>query len=160
MTVEVNIEHCNFLLSKSNIEKNTMKNVHEFDGHVKKFEIKTRYTISEKKVIFNDLIKQIYQVSAKIKKSVYQTGMKGLICVITDTQTDKNFSDNMYADDILAEIGINMMKLTENDKIIDMCFNILEQMGDMLNLGRCPSGRVIRLMQIWHALSDISDKKK
>jgi hypothetical protein len=51
------------------------------------------------------------------------------------------------------------MKLTENDKIIDMCFNILEQMGDMMNLGRCPSGRVIRLMQIWHALNDISDKK-
>lgn len=137
-----------------------MKNVHEFDGHVKKFEIKTRFTISEKKIIFNDLIKQIYHFSAKFKKIVYQTGMKGLICVITDTQTEKNLSDNMYADDILAEIGINMMKLTENEKIIDMCFNILEQMGDMMNLGRCPSGRVIRLMQIWHALNDISDKKK
>lgn len=135
-----------------------MKNVHEFDGQVKKFEIKTRYTISEKKDIFNNLIKQIYQSSPKINKNIYQTGMRGLICVITDTQTAKNFSDNMYADDILAEIGINMLKLTENDKVVDMSFNILEQMGDMMNLGRCPSGRVIRLMQVWHALSDINNK--
>lgn len=132
-----------------------MKNVHEFDGQVKKFNIATKYTISEKKQIFNQLIKQIYGVHTKISPNIYKIGMNGLVCVIVDSQTPKNFSDDMFADDILADIAIQMNKLVENDKVIDMCTNILEQMDDMMNLGRCPSGRVIRLMQIYHAVNDL-----
>lgn len=135
-----------------------MKNVHQFDGQVQQFNILTKYSITEKKVLFNQLLKQICTVAKKINQSVYKNGMRGLICVINDTQTNKNFSgdDKMYADDVLAEICIKMTLLTDNDKIIDMCFNILEQMGDMMNLGRCPSGRVIRLVQIYNALKDIT----
>ena len=119
--------------------------VHVFDGSWS-HNITTKFNLEEKNVIFDWLIKQIGE-------NVDYNAIGGLKLVIGDTQQYPNFDprNNIYADDILAEICVMLVEMNENDRN-DVLKNILEQMSDMYLLGRCPQGRSTRLIQIYKSL--------
>ena len=132
------------------------KNVHSYDGGIIKFNIKTKYTFDEKVAEFKKL-KSLFdeKIADKVDKKMYLQGIKGINFIENDIQTKKNFSkkDNVYADDILMEICLKINNF-QDDKLNDILINIIEQMFDMLKMGRCSSGRVIRLIQIYHVIND------
>ena len=120
--------------------------VHTFDGSLS-HNIKNRFTLEEKCVMFNWLIVQINTISSLDCDSI--TGLK---LVIENTQ-HSNFDskNNVYADDILVEICAKLIDVKENERI-SILKNIAEQMSDMYRLGQCPQGRTTRLIQIYNAM--------
>ena len=70
---------------------------------------------------------------------------------MNDTGMPPNYlhSDNLWADDILAEIAEYVL----TNKIDINSFNVIlmEQLNDMFS-GGCPSGRVSRLLQVLLAI--------
>ena len=127
-----------------------MKNVHEFDGQLGDYKIETIYDNNKKIYLFDELKNNINKYQDKINEQIFNNGINGLNLIINNIQQEQNYSsfDKLYADDILSEICIKINNIKENDKIIDVYALLLEQMSDMLNLGTCASGRVVRLIQI------------
>ncbi len=121
-----------------------MRDVHYYDAQWK-HNINTRFNIANKFKLF----KWLYNNCIKLNKT--ENGIKGLELVINDTQKYPNLdnANKIYADDILAEICIHLMK-TKNKIIIDL---LLEQMNDMYNTGQCPQGRTTRLFQIYNTFN-------
>jgi hypothetical protein len=77
----------------------------------------------------------------------------GLNLIISDIGKDNNFENysKVYADDVLVSILKKVDALDMNDKL--NIFKLVgEQLTDMFNFGRCPSGRVTRLIQIYKSL--------
>jgi hypothetical protein len=137
-------------------------NVHNYDSQVKHLEIKTIYNADIKMTIFKWLLAQLNKYIEKFPHNMYIGGCRGLALIIDDMQQPSNYStdDTMYADDVLAEICIKIVGvITEEDKLIDIYTNIIEQMDDMYNKGRCASGRVIRLVQIYQIINDMHKAK-
>jgi hypothetical protein len=118
------------------------ESVHIYDGKLFKVPIPER-TIEEKKVLFELFMIRIS--SLKVERSI----IDNLVMIMNDTRKPQNYlaTDNIYADDILAEIIDIMMKKTDTD-VMTVLF---EELLDMTT-GRCSSGRCVRLYQIFLAL--------
>lgn len=112
------------------------ENVHKFDGKIKNlFTPTTTYTEEEKLKMFETFKPKLNSPSAKQMLDV----------LIRDIKIKtKNIQDEIDATDILASI------ITHKD-CDELLGYIEEQLGD-ITLGQCPSGRVIRLFQIWTAM--------
>lgn len=119
-----------------------MRDVHYYDSQWK-HNIITRFNINTKFKLF----KWLYLHSIKLNTT--ENGIKGLELIINNTQKFQNYdnANNVYADDILAEICVIIIK-TKNKLIIDL---LLEQMNDMYNTGQCPQGRTTRLYQLYNS---------
>ena len=80
---------------------------------------------------------------------------EGIDLLITDIGKDSNYEScsKLYADDILVSILKKIDTFDKYDKL--KIFKLInEQLDDMYQLGRCPSGRVTRLIQIYKSLID------
>lgn len=131
--------------------------VHIFDGKLKDFHIeKGRIKDSDKKQMFGELAELLDQDA------------KNGLSLIISNEGNKNYdnSNDMYADDILAEICEYIIKETddvageEDEKgeekerkerlkdVKNIIENINEQLKDMFLTGQCAQGRTIRLWQI------------
>jgi hypothetical protein len=130
-------------------------------------------SIDDKIKMFNSLIDDMKVITGSDENS---SGICGLRLIISDIQKEGNndTANNIYADDILAQISIKLdiMKMTEmtsefeirrnseknegkeitSSVYEDTICDIFEQMGDMYMLGRCPQGRTTRLIQIHNYL--------
>jgi hypothetical protein len=133
-------------------------NVHIFDGQLKDFQVvKNKFSIDDKKKMFNELL-----------ECLSDNGKKGLTLIIQDIQSKPNFDEtnNMYADDILAEICdyvIKESKINDENMLKDVktiIGNIDEQLGDMFTSGICPQGRVIRLHPVYYSILDVEMERK
>lgn len=128
-------------MSRAGTNYTDMIDVHQFDGKWKK-EIKSSFTPQEKINLFS-ILKELTDCR------------RGLDLIIGSIQKAANYEPMscLYADDILAEILRKSRKL--DNKSRTKFFNLLsEQINDMYNLGRCPSGRVTRLIQIYNCLDE------
>ena len=115
-------------------------NVHEYDGEIidKYIQIQ-KFTPHEKIIMFNNL-----------KKKLSNTESVHIINImIRDIDNMANFQldNNIDSTDILADIIIHKFY---NDIIVLLD----EQLKDIYLLGMCPSGRVIRLFQLWKGIYD------
>jgi hypothetical protein len=103
-------------------------------------------SINDKIKMFNSLIDDVKVITGSDENS---HGICGLRLIINDIQKEGNndTANNIYADDILAQISIKLdiMKITEMT-------SEFEKMADMYMLGRCPQGRTTRLIQIHNYL--------
>ena len=132
----------------------SFRDVHTFDG-IWKHDINTRVSNEDKVKIFNWLLENM--LSNDINSIDISSGIQGLKLVINNTQQQSNYdpTHKVYADDILAEIVLSIMRIIdskENDckeKTTTIIKQLLEQMGDMYKLGTCPQGRSARLIQIY-----------
>jgi hypothetical protein len=124
------------------------KNVHEYDGLLNEYKTPYTFTIEEK----HELYKQYFEVIKEYELENHK-GVQGVFLVIKDTCQPPNFldTDNIYADDVLASIITETIKSTDLEQKKEVTELVLNQMSDMLKLGRCSSGRVVRLVQIWTA---------
>jgi hypothetical protein len=116
-----------------------LHDVHEFDGKWKET-ITNRFSPDDKRKI-------LLTLKPFIKSN-------GLDLIIEGIQTASNYENlsGLYADDILVEILEKTKKLKREDRL--KFFGMIdEQLTDMYNLGRCPSGRVTRLIQLYKSLN-------
>lgn len=131
-----------------------IKNVHEFDGKWdKKSRIDSKFSKSEKESMFLLLDRLL---SCKISgsenpNSVARAGLK-LIRDSTGEYANYDRANEIYADDILAELCVILSKIKDDkSKTADLIKNISEQLTDMNNLGQCPQGRTTRLWQLYQS---------
>ena len=117
------------------VNPNTFENVHIFDGKLQNiFYPKKYYMIEEKEILF-----------AKLAETLTDVQAKNMLQIITNDLKHLNGGENyqpenkLDASDILAEI-------LESE--YDLCL-LQEQLADASQLGRCPAGRVTRLLQVW-----------
>jgi hypothetical protein len=149
--------------------------VHIFDHTLKNFHIdKGKFTIKEKNEMFSELLELLDEngkngLQLIIKDIPIDKSPLGLLSdSITNNSITGNFDEtnNMYADDIMAEICSYIMKesYSENKERIEdvkkIISNINEQLSDMFLTGRCSSGRVIRLWQIYYSITEIEIERK
>lgn len=119
---------------------NNFINVHEFDGKLNGFFKTTRiYSIKEKNIKFSEFIKKL--------SNPYS--IKAVQSIISDL--DKSKGDNFQAENNVdaSDILICLLYLDKPDLIK----NLNEQLEDIYLLGKCPSGRVTRLLQLWLAFN-------
>ena len=118
--------------------------VHVFDGRWN-HDITTRTTPEQKQTMFKWLLSNMCGAECD--------AINGIRLVVDNIQLPPNYDhvNNVYADDILAEICIKLVNLSENDRV-DVLKNIAEQMADMYRLGQCPQGRSTRLIQVYNFL--------
>ncbi|MDD4930645.1 MAG: hypothetical protein PHG66_00630 [Candidatus Colwellbacteria bacterium] len=117
--------------------------VHVYDGKWT-HNIKTTTSLEDKCILFNRLYQNIKDLG------VESTSLQGLILVVENAQKPSNFdsTNNIYSDDILAEICKRMIDMSA-EKQHDIIVNIAEQLSDMYKLGQCPQGRSTRLYQLY-----------
>ena len=125
--------------------------VHTFDG---KWNVSfdTCLTVREKQKLFEWLL---VNIDVKLPKDpFYANGKTGLQLVIRDTQHHFNYdaTNKVYADDILAEMCIKMLRLSMDNRL-SILHLILEQMHDMFTTGQCSQGRSTRLYQLYKSLA-------
>ena len=134
---------------KYNKLQKMLRCVHMFDGRLVKVPIQNR-TINEKNILFRVFMERINRI-IPVKYSVI---IRNLEVIINDTQQPANYlsSDNIYADDILAEIIDIMMRKRD----IDIMTVLFEELLD-IETGRCPSGRCVRLYQVLLALRRLNN---
>ena len=172
---------------------NRWMDVHLTDRHLKFYNIRTTKPLEIKNKLFLWLLTKVNRLQLQQQRQHnmqaqqrFNEGVTGLRIVITDTQLRPNYDDSneMWADDILAEIcekliSIKMGTEEQRDRGNDDPVNeeprercapvgkredwkectysiiglLLEQMSDMIRTnGTCPSGRVTRLIQVYHAV--------
>lgn len=126
------------------------KDIHQFDRRWEDI------TIIPRRVIIQDKMRLYRWIYDEVIKFRDQMGILGLQLIIKDTQKTPNYDpiNNVFADDILAEIGLKTLNLSP-DQQSDIFKNINEQMNDMFQLGRCPQGRALRLFQIYKTIKDL-----
>jgi hypothetical protein len=117
-------------------------NVHVFDGRLQNLFPDRTYSIENKNVLFNELIKKIKDHNAILTIKIIIEDMK------ISNGNNYHPDNKLDASDILADILIH--KNYEN--MIDL---LSEQLSDINSLGQCNSGRVTRLLQFWLACNDL-----
>jgi hypothetical protein len=117
------------------------QNIHIFDGKLLRPQITSR-TIGRKMELFHEFINK-FRINHPL-----------LAMVMNDTGKPPNylFSDNLWADDILAEIAEYALSNNVDVDTVRMLF--AEQLID-LQSGTCPSGRVTRFLQILIAIKKL-----
>lgn len=127
--------------------------VHIFDGKLKSHSIKTHLSRDQKIKIFDPVV-------TGVSKLQNFTAVNGLKTVIDDLESPKNYdsTNEIYADDILAEICLMMEKHFDQDIINTIIENIAIQMADMITLGPCQQGRATRLFQVYNFVKEIRNE--
>lgn len=131
--------------------------IHKTDGKLAKYAIKTRFSINDKHQLISTLIDLIKE---KSHPSIREFGVQGLLLIAKDAGMPPNWqgADQLFADDIVAEICSLLVRVNDAEIINTSINHIAEQMADMLRTcGTCPSGRVNRLFQIYMPLKDYVD---
>lgn len=126
------------------------KDVHVYDGQYT-HNITTHLSLQEKVILFNWLISYTKTIGDEYLEKIDMNGStNGLKLVIENTQSQSNFDpiNKVYADDILAEICEKLVSSDDKELRRDIIRNVLEQMDDMFKLGQCPQGKCTRLIQI------------
>jgi hypothetical protein len=109
--------------------------------------ILTRFTPREKLNLFKFLYFLIERFQTKLK---YRIGLDGLTKIIESNTFDR--INNVFAQDILAEICVKLNSYKEEDQI-DIVNTLLEQMHDMIvTNGTCPQGQSTRLIQVYNSI--------
>lgn len=125
--------------------------VHTFDGKWN-HNIQTRFTREQKYKLFGWLVCGLSRIG------VDRNTINGIKLIIDNIQLPGNYDNrnNVYADDILAEICSILIDKREQENgdvlLVDTLKNIAEQIKDMYLLGQCPQGRSTRLIQIYNYL--------
>lgn len=116
--------------------------VHTFDRKIDTSKIKSRITAEDKQKLFKWLMEETTKL--KLRND-------GINLVIQDTHKQPNHDpvNNVYADDILAEICLYLVMKDDAEITANILKLVSEQMVDMADSGRCPQGRSIRLFQIY-----------
>ena len=118
------------------------RDVHTYDGqwkaNVPKYDARVKINVLNR-------LKEIM-----ISNRLPTIGIDLIIEDINQRGNYENYSD-LFADDILVAIIEKLKNLNTEDKtkIVKL---VIEQIDDMEKYGRCPSGRVTRLIQIYNAL--------
>lgn len=116
-------------------------NVHEYDSKlVNSFKPSKEYSLEEKKHLILILIKQLTkEESLNMVNIIYNDMLK--------ENNGENYQEENKIDctDVLANIL--------DKEYIELLPLIEEQLIDMFKLGKCPSGRVTRLLQVWNTLN-------
>jgi len=125
-------------------------NVHVFDNTVIR-KVGLKFNLNEKCELFNWLLNNINILN------IEPHCIEGIKLIITDTEKppNKDINSDVYADDILAEICYLIKDVNNEDKL-SIIKSVLEQMGDMFQLGRCQVGRVSRLYQLLKSIKESS----
>jgi hypothetical protein len=114
-------------------------NVHSYDGqlggHIGSHKLKS-YSVEEKQDRFSKLLQLINNHCSRQMIEQIQRG-EGVM----------DSADNIDASDLLAEILSHKMT-------IDILLLMEEQLSDNFLLGQCPSGKVVRLIQIYDMVKD------
>jgi len=131
------------------------QDVHQFDGKLQTLKIKPHIPESDKRKMFEDLTTKISQN----RNIPHPQSVHGLHVVISDMGSPRNYdpTNDMYADDILAEICSLLQIHFDPDIINNIIETIAIQIVDMLQLGQCAQGRVNRLLQIYRFVKEIRD---
>lgn len=142
-------------------DPNTFSCVHaQGDGKLYRYGISTRFPRETRITLQNCLIDLLKE---RANPEVLPYGIHGLQVIRDASGTEANYqsTDGMFADDILCEIA-ELITEVKDDEIIDTAINnIAEQMKDMIvTNGFCPSGRCVRLFQIYMTLRDYKDGVK
>lgn len=126
------------------------------DWKLYKYNVPTRFTVEQRKNIISLIIAL---VNVRAQTQVREAGMRTLKIVQESTGTQQNYMNNMYADDLLCEIA-SMIAEERDQEVINTTINMLaEQMSDLENTkGYCPSGRQIRVFEVYMFLRDYTDK--
>ena len=133
----------------------SFQEIHSYtEGKLYKYDI-NKVDKATKSNLFNCLIELI---SKHANENIKNAGITGIKLIYKDIEAPPNFSnsDNILADDVLAEICILISKQQDAEVIMTAVNHICEQMSDMLvTHGTCPVGRVSRLYQIFMFLRDM-----
>jgi hypothetical protein len=113
---------------------NSFIDVHSFDGRLRNIITPTKYSMVEKQTKYNILKEKL-----KNQNSIQ------MVNIIESGDGNYQYENNLDASDLLVNILYK-----EYDEILPI---LEEQLSDMLNLGRCPSGRVTRLISILVSLT-------
>lgn len=135
--------------SPSPVNTNTLTDIHVFDGKIKLNcdinEIKDKNRQSSYDWLINNC--KMFE-----SNPLYVNAINGINLIIKSSQLSENFSDNIYADDLLFLLSIKLQT-----KSIDVQKNILslliEQMYDCFTSGQCSIGRNSRLIMIINCIS-------
>ncbi len=103
--------------------------VHSFDGRLRNIITPTKYSMVEKQTKYNIL-----------KEKLKNQNSIEMVNIIASGDGNYQYENSLDASDLLVNILYK-----EYDEILPI---LEEQLSDMLNLGRCPSGRVTRLLSI------------
>jgi hypothetical protein len=124
--------------------------VHVFDGKLSLFR-ECKFSVQEKTYLFASFA---HAIKEEDKKDGKVRDVSGIDMVASGCQKPENFDSthHLYADDILAGIIQLWQRMPQADKKRDLIDMVCEQMTDMKQLGSCPQGRVIRLIQIFNYL--------
>lgn len=126
-----------------------MLDIHTFDG---------KYTIFLPSKFDNHTKSQLFDfIKSKINESDISSDMKnygtqGISIIQRDISTPSNYDNfnNVYADDILAELVIQYMSEKDSEILRSILSEICDQMWTMISTnGTCPMGRVTRLAQLY-----------
>ena len=121
---------------KSNSSRSALPSidVHSFDGRLRNIITPTKYSMVEKQTKYNILKEKL-----KNQNSIQ------MVNIIESGDGNYQYENSLDAGDLLVNILYK-----EYDEILPI---LEEQLSDMLNLGRCPSGRVTRLLSILVSLT-------
>jgi hypothetical protein len=121
------------------------EDIHNYDGKLNNYEPIKNWTKSEKKQIFEELIKMIPIANI--------VAINGVNLILKDMMqfegNNPNFDNinNMDASDLLADL---IQKIKDGNDVLSI---LIEQLEDMVLTGVCPQGRAIRFYQIFITLS-------
>lgn len=140
--------------NKMNImpNQNSFMDIHKFDGQVLLNESKVNQIKSviqnykdKKQDVYNFLLSKSKDFFSS--SPYYTNGINGINMIIVNTNTRDNVVNDIYADDLILYIGVYVSKQPENIQK-DIIHLLLEQMFDCYTTGRCPIGRVNRLIML------------
>lgn len=116
-------------------------NVHEYDSKLlNSFRPSKKYSLEEKKHLFLILIKQLSKEESL-----------NMINIIYNDMLKENHGDN-YQEENKIDCA-DILAVILNKDYIDLLPLIEEQLVDMYKFGKCPSGRVTRLFQLYSSLN-------
>ena len=113
---------------------NSFIDVHSFDGRLRNIITPTKYSMVEKQTKYNIL-----------KEKLKNQNSIEMVNIIASGNGNYQYENSLDASDLLVNILYK-----EYDEILPI---LEEQLSDMLNLGRCTSGRVTRLLSILVSLT-------
>ena len=116
-----------------------MQDVHIYDGQlIGKFTPVHQFDNDTKISLFNRLISVL---SDPVSKNMTQLILDGM-----NTTSNYDSTNMIDASDVLVDL------LMFDDSVDGVLKTLEQQLIDMYNLGSCPQGRVVRLLQIWKAI--------
>ena len=124
------------------------------DGRLIRYPLETQFNTADKQRLIAGLVDVVRE---RANPAVRDLGIQGLQIIGRDAGGPANFqgADQMFADDIVAEICALLVRVEEPEVVNTVVNHLCEQFGDMIRTnGMCPSGRLNRASQVRMFLRD------